>query len=135
MSQRGFTINELMVTLATMLVMMGTVGGIGMSMHQRNRTTAAYAEDLSGLRRAARHLQEDLRGASSLTDVAYRLEDGALLRGDRSILRNVASFALTAEDGLARVRIQLAPRSDAPTRREAVLDFRVRMRGPREGPR
>ena len=135
MSERGFTLNELMISLVVILVTMGTVGGIAMSMHQRERTTAAYAEDLGGLRRAVARLQEDLSRASALDDVAYRLEGGVLLRAGEPLLRNVASFALTADGSLARVRLQLAPRSDAPTRREAVLDFRVRLRGPKGGER
>jgi hypothetical protein len=48
------------------------------------------------------------------------------------VARHVAVLTVRAEGRLARVHLELAPRSDAPTRRQAALDFDVLMRGSEE---
>ena len=128
MRSRGFTIAELMVSIAMLLVVSGIVGGVVMSMSARDESTAAYAHDLSSLRRAARTLEADLRAAPSLAGVDYKLKDGTLLRAGKPLLSRVASFELTADGPLARVNLALAARSRTPTRL-ARLAFDVRMRG------
>lgn len=127
---RGFTILELMIVVSMLTVVGATFLGAATTIHREERHSAAYAQDLAGLRRAVQLVEHDLRDAGTTQDVDYRLEDGVLRRGDTPIARNIALFDVSAaSDGLARVRIGLAPRSDAPNRREATLDLVVRMRG------
>ncbi len=128
MRSRGFTITELMVAIAMLLILSGVVGGIVMTMRARDESTAAYAQDLSGLRRAARALETDLRAAPSLSAVDYELKDGTLLRWGKPLLTRVASFDLKAHGALARVQLTLAARARTSTRL-ARIAFDVRMRG------
>jgi prepilin-type N-terminal cleavage/methylation domain-containing protein len=123
----GFTLIEVLIVVTLMVAVTGTFGAVAGTIHARDRTTAAYAEDLAGLRRAVRTLRSDLRAARSTADLDWHLEGGVLRRGSRVIARHIAAFGVRARGSLAQVRIALAPRSDAPTRREAILDFAVHM--------
>jgi len=127
---RGFTLVELMVAVSVLGVVLATMGGVAATLHREERTSNAYVEDLAGLRRAVRAVEADLRLAATTDDLDVRLEGGVLYRGGSVLARNVALFEVAeAGDGLARVRIGLGRRSDAPHRRDAVLDLRVRLRG------
>lgn len=127
----GFTLLELMVVVCMMTVVLATMGGVGATIHREERHCAAYAQDLANLRRAVRLVERELRAADSAGDLDVRLDDGVLYQGGTVIARHIGVFEIEpAGDALARVRIGLAPRSDAPNRRDATLDLIVRMRGP-----
>ena len=84
------------------------------TIHRRDRETAAYAEDLAGLRRAVRTVQADLREARSVQDLEYRVDGHTLLREGQVLARNIELFTVKRVGKLAQVYISLAARSDAP---------------------
>ena len=128
---RGFTLIELMIAVCMLTVVFATMGSVGATIHREERHCAAYAQDLANLRRAVRLVERELRAAASTGDLDVRLDDGVLYQGGTVIARHIGVFEVEAQDdALARVRIGLAPRSDAPSRRDATLDLVVRMRGP-----
>ena len=97
--EAGFTLYELLVVTAMVVVTSGTMAGVAWTMHRTERHTAAYVADIHGLRRAVRVLDEDLRGAAHVEGhvvdgVRYRLEEGCLLRGERVLARNIAAFSM-----------------------------------------
>ena len=127
---RGFTLLELMVVVCMLTVVFATMGGVAATIHREERHAAAYAQDLANLRRAVQLVERELRAADSTGDLDVRLEDGVLYQGATVIARHIGVFEVEPEsDSLARVRIGLAPRSDAPNRRDATLDLVVRLRG------
>ena len=130
--RRGFTLLELMVAVSMLTIVGATFLGVARTVHREDRHSAAYAQDLAGLRRAVQLVERDLREAQSLEDLDMRLDDGVLYRGEKAIAHRIGTFDVDVkreQSQLAHVRIGLAPRSDAPNRRDATLDLFVRMRG------
>lgn len=130
---RGFTIVELMIAAsafgAVVLVATGLVGSI----RATERFSTEYGGDLHGLRRAVRVIEADLRAAADVADLDVRLDGDRLVRGDRTLARNVSEFEVVRDGSLARVRIALGSRSSSP-RKRGELTFTVRLRNA-EGPR
>jgi type II secretory pathway component PulJ len=125
----GWTLLELMVVVVVGAGLGGTVLGASSMVHREERLAAACATDLTGLRRAVRVLENDLRQGRDPAALGWRLTaEGALQRGDRVLARNVAHFELERDGSLTTVYLALGPRSDAPHRREAALELRVRAR-------
>jgi len=127
--QAGFTLMELMIVIA----MVGFVASIGGAMagalHHTDQQTAAYVDDVGDLRRAVRAVERDLRAAASLEALDYRLEDDRLLRNGHELARRIGRFEMTEVDGLATVRIGLAPRREVASRKAPVVVLKVRLRG------
>jgi hypothetical protein len=117
-----------MVVVGVLAAVMATLAGLAHALHRADRTSAAYVQDLEGLRRAVVSVEGDLRAARSVDELRYRLVGDALKRDGRIVARRIARFELTQEGALATARIGLLPRTEAATR-AAVVTTRVRMRG------
>lgn len=124
----GFTLIELLVVISVM----GCVGTIlvGAVAHVRaeERLSAACADDLTGLRRAARLLREDLSEVEHPTDLAWRLDRGILERQGVAVARNVSLFEVIWEEDLLTAQLALGKRSDSPHRRDVAVDVCVARR-------
>ena len=132
--RRGFTILELMIAVSMLTIVSATFLGVASTVHREDRHSAAYAQDLAGLRRAVQLVERELREVQSLEDLDIRLDGDVLYRGETAIAHRIGTFDVDVDvkreqSRLAHVRIGLAPRSDAPNRRDATLDLFVRMRG------
>ncbi len=126
--ERGWTLIELMVVVTLITATGGTVLGVASHVRGEERHSAACANDLQDLRQAVRVLERDLRESSVPPALDWHLEDGALRRGARTYARNVARFDVSWKGDVASVHVALGPRTDAPSRRTATLDLRVRRR-------
>lgn len=124
----GFSLYELMVVTALLVTVTATIAGITHAVHRADRVSAAYVEDLAGLRRAVATVERDLRAARSLDDLDYVLDLDMLLRGDEVIARRIGTFELMQEGGVVTARIGLLPRAEAPTR-AALIVTSVRLGG------
>ena len=127
--EAGFTLMELMVVIMLVGLVATICGTMTGALHRADRHTAAYVDDVGDLRRVVRALERDLRAAASVHELAYRLEDGRLLRDGHELARNIALFELDEANGLATARIGLAPRRDVASRRKPVVVVKVRLRG------
>jgi hypothetical protein len=128
--QAGFSLYELMIVTALLVTVTGTIAGITHAVHRADRVSAAYVEDLAGLRRAVATVERDLRVARSLSDLHYVLDLDMLKRGDDVVARRIGTFELKEEDGIATARIGLLPRAEAPTRAATIVTS-VRLGGSR----
>jgi prepilin-type N-terminal cleavage/methylation domain-containing protein len=126
---RGFTLIELLVVIVVMTTVTGSVLTVASTVHREERLSAAYAQDVHGLRRAVQALERDLRTAPGPKAFSWALRDGDLCRDGALLARNVARFDVEWEAERATVHLALGPRSDAPHRREAVLRLVVKRRG------
>ena len=131
---RGFTLIELMVVTATMVSVGGTFLTVAATLHREERLSAACAEDVREVTRALQAIEDAVRAARRPEDVDAELVGKELRVGGRPVARNVASFQVAWRDRRATVRLVLGARSDAPHRREAVLETVV-YRRPHEGSR
>lgn len=123
--QAGFTLIELLITVVLMTSVGAALHTVGTTIHSRDRLSSAYAQDLSGLHRATQRLEADLRHDAEVARAIWRLDDTTLRRGDEVVARNVDSFEITQRGALSTVTLRLAPRVQAPGRREAVVRFAV----------
>lgn len=123
----GFTLQEVMIVTTLLGLVAGTVAALTGGLHRADRVTAAYVEDLAGLRRAVVAVERDLRGARSIADLRYELADDVLWRDRVVLARRIARFEVTEENGVATARVGLLPRAEAATR-EAVIMTSVRLR-------
>jgi hypothetical protein len=121
-----------MVVVAVLVTVVATVGGLAQALHRADRVSAAYAEDLAGLRRAVTSVERDLRAARSVGELAYELDGDMLRREGRVVARRIALFEVAEENGVATARIGLRARAEAATR-AAVVTTSVRMRGGEAG--
>jgi prepilin-type N-terminal cleavage/methylation domain-containing protein len=129
---RGFTLPELLATLAAMGAFGAAVTAVGQRMSQESKADAGRVTDLAALRRAARLLEDDVRaGRDPVAEGWFRIGD-QLRRRDVVVARSVAAFDVRQEGGLWHVSITLAPRTSEGPRREARLDFTVRARAPED---
>jgi prepilin-type N-terminal cleavage/methylation domain-containing protein len=126
--EAGFSLYELMIAVAVLGVITAAVAGIAHAVHRADRVSAAYVEDLSGLRRAVVSVERDLRAARSLADLRYVLDVDALKRGEAVVARRIRTFELVQAGEVVTARIGLLPRAEAPTR-EAVVVTSVRLGG------
>jgi len=126
----GFSLYELMVVTTVLVTMTGTIAGITHAVHRADRVSAAYVEDLAGLRRAVNSVERDLRAARSLEDLHYILDLDMLKRGEVVIASRIGTFDLTREGEVVTARIGLLPRAEQATR-AAVVTTSVRLGGPR----
>jgi len=127
MRERGFTFYELMVVTVVMGMLAASTAGLAAALHRSERTAAAYVDDVTGLRRAVRALEDDLRAASSVAGLPYELADGTLRRDGEVLARNIAVFEVAQEGRLARVRLGLGPRRGGASARRAVVELAVRL--------
>jgi type II secretory pathway component PulJ len=126
--EAGFSLQELMIVTGVLVSVMAAVGGLAHALHRADRVSAAYAEDLAGLRRAVTSVEHDLREARSVAELAYELDGDLLRRDGRVVARRIALFEVLAEGRVATARIGLRPRAEAATR-AAVVTTCVRLRG------
>jgi len=123
----GFTLQEVMIVTTLLGLVSATVAGLAAGLHRTDRVTAAYVEDLAGLRRAVAAVERDLREARSIAELRYELADDVLWRDRVVLARRIARFDVTEENGVATARVGLLPRAEAATR-EAVITTSVRLR-------
>lgn len=128
--EAGYSFYELMVVTALLVTVTGTIAGITHAVHKADRVSAAYVEDLAGLRRAVAAVERDLREARSVEDLDYVLDLDMLKRGDIVLARRIGTFELTQDGAVVTARIGLVPRAESPTR-EAVVVTSVRLGGMR----
>jgi len=126
----GFSLYELMIVVAVLGVMTGAIAGLTHAVHRADRVSAAYVEDLAGLRRAVTSVERDLRAARSVKDLDYVLDLDMLKRGETILARRIGTFELVQDGDVVTATIGLLPRADAPTR-EAVVVTSVRLGGKR----
>ncbi len=124
----GFSLYELMIVVAVLVTLTAAVAGITHAVHRADRVSAAYVEDLAGLRRAVTSVERDLRAARSLEDLRYVLDLDMLKRGEAVVARRIGTFELLQEGDVVTARIGLLPRAEAPTR-AAVVVTAVRLGG------
>ena len=128
-SSRGFTLAELMVTLAMTGAFGATLTAVSMRVNDEQKAAVGRQADLDGLRRAARLLDDDLRAGKDPVAERWHLDRNELLREHEVVARSVAVFDLTRDGELWHVRIGLKPRAAAEgVRRECVLEWTVRAR-------
>ncbi|MDJ0976013.1 MAG: hypothetical protein QNJ98_16260, partial [Planctomycetota bacterium] len=124
----GFTLLEVMITVVLMTSVGAALHSVGTTIRDRDQLSSAYAQDLSGLHRATRKLEADLRHDAAVARAVWRLDGTTLRRGDEVVARNIDAFEITQRGALSTVTVRLAPRVKAPGRREAVVRFAVRER-------
>jgi len=103
--QRGFTLLELMGSLALIGAVSVVAGGFAFHAKETTELGSLYAGDVAETRRALDAVERDLRGARGVRpganslvvvtdagDVAWKLDGHSLLRGDAVLARNVANF-------------------------------------------
>jgi prepilin-type N-terminal cleavage/methylation domain-containing protein len=128
--EAGFSLYELMIVVAVLGTVVGTIAGITHAVHRADRVSAAYVEDLAGLRRAVVSVERDLRAARSLADLQYVLDLDVLKRGEAVVARRIGTFEIVQDGEVVTARIGLLPRAEAATR-EAVVETSVRLGGRR----
>lgn len=133
MSRReaGFTFVEVMLYVVLFGAISTTVAGITHAIHRTDRATAAYVDDLDGLRRAIRLVENDLRHAKSVHALKWELKDGVLRRDGEEIARNIAAFDLDLDERFVTVTIAPGSRADVTPTRRPLVTTRVRLRRPR----
>jgi len=125
MTRRGFTLMEVMIATALVAIVTGSLSLMAWSFHKIETTSRAYHDDLAGLRRAVQAVERDLRADSG---ARYEL-DGTTLRRDGAVVaRRIAVFEVEHDGPLATIRLELAPRSTAPSPRRARIEAEVWMR-------
>lgn len=129
----GFTLIELLVAMVATAGAIGASAAVVSTIVREERVSAGYARDLDGLRRAVTALETDLRAARSLDDLGWRLDGDRLLRGDETVARRIAEFAVTADGDLARVAIAPVPRGGGAPRPSGRILLTVRMRNAGSG--
>jgi len=132
--EAGFSLAELMIVTVLLVIVTGTLAAVARTIHLTDRQSAAYVDDLDGLRRAMRALERDLRAARHaneifVDDTSWTHVNGNLWRNQALVARRVETFEIRVERGVATVRLALAPRADVPAARRPVLETRVRLRG------
>ena len=122
---RGFTLIELGIVVVLVAAIAVISGGMVVTLRTSERRTRAYADDITGLRRAVRAIETDLRANRSDT---CRLVDGELLRGDVVLARRIGRFEIHREGDVWVARIGMKPRRESGQARKPVVTVRVRPR-------
>ncbi|MCR9247679.1 MAG: prepilin-type N-terminal cleavage/methylation domain-containing protein [bacterium] len=127
-AERGFTLPELMVSVALLAILSGVAAGIGSQAWQEHETLSGYQADVADVRRALATVEVDLRDAGQVDRrsedfvvttpterVTYRHRDHELQRIDaagrvQTLARCFAGFAIRTEGALAHVNLVMRPR-------------------------
>ncbi len=123
-ARRGVTLFELLVSLALTSVVAACVLTLFVSMHAREASAGARAEQLRHARAASDALAAAVRSAHEIRvddgalvadGVVWRVRDGALERGGVAVVRGMASAEVaTCTDGTFRIAVTpSAPAADA----------------------
>jgi len=96
------------------------------TLHRSERLTRAYTDDVSGLRRAVRAIEADLRADRG--DTCRLDDDGNLLRGEFVLARRIERFDVEREGNLWVARIGMLPRRETGAARRPLITIRVRPR-------
>jgi prepilin-type N-terminal cleavage/methylation domain-containing protein len=142
--QRGFTMIELMGSLAIIGSVSVVAGGLAVHATHLRDLGAAYAADVSESRRALDAFEADVRSAHDVASaestctvtrdagvVVWTLSGQSLRRGDAVLARNVASFGVRRDGSLVTAVITLGRRSP-DARDTACVETAVAMRAARE---
>lgn len=152
--QRGFTLVELMVSVAVLAILGVVAHGLGGTMEHERRSTLGYQDDLRDCRRALADIERTVRSAHGFDVESNRLTlrttagpieyfvQGAELHRvtgateSRVLARCIDRLEVEADGPLVRATLQLRPRAAAPANpdRRARLVTSVAMRN-REGGR
>lgn len=116
---------ELGIVLVLFAVVTGISSGVIFTLHNSERRTRAYTDDVSELRRAVRAVEAELRANRGDT---CHLDAGVLRRGDRVLARRISRFEVKREGPLWVARIGLQSRSETGAKRKPVITLRVRPR-------
>ncbi|MFK7740528.1 MAG: prepilin-type N-terminal cleavage/methylation domain-containing protein [Planctomycetota bacterium] len=144
-SQDGFTITELMITVAILAVFSATAVGLAERSYQEHAAVTKYQSDVAECRKALRSLEQHARAAQDVTAtadgvvfsigaqrIAYSVADGELrIRGrdgEHVISRCVASLDVSTRGRLVDLSITLRRRSDRPTKTPATIATSIAMR-------
>lgn len=127
-SSRGFSLPEMMVTLAMTGAFGATLTAVSMRVNDEQKAAVGRQADLDGLRRAARALDDDLRAGLDPEVEGWRLYRGELIRDREVMARSVAVFELLREGDLWHVRIGVKPRAAEGAGRDCLIAFSVRAR-------
>ncbi len=139
MSRRdaGFTLIELKVVIVVVALLYAVGAAFAVGVKRADRFSAAYTQDLSGLRKAVAQVERDLRGArtveigqgtATIDETVYRLEEGRLSRDEHFLASNIERFELSRQGDRVRILLRLGARNDAPQRREPEIVSHVRLR-------
>jgi prepilin-type N-terminal cleavage/methylation domain-containing protein len=114
--EKGFTILELMVTIAVIggasLAVVTSANGI----RQEDVASRAYCADVHGMRHAVRLLREDLRNAATVEELEWTFDGHRVSRGEREIVGNVREFEVTADGSRATARLVVGDGAEVAVR-------------------
>lgn len=128
-SDAGFTLLEILLVLGILAGFLLSLESVVQNAAAAVARTNECAREVSGLHRALRFLEPDLRGAEEVRTlptgevrvrrdgegIAYVLDRGVLLRrspqGTERLARGLSSFTVAEEGGLLRVTLGLPPRA------------------------
>jgi len=144
-TQRGFTMIELMISVAVLAIFSSVALSLGVQAKQEHQMVAAYHQDVRECRAALQSLEADIlaaRGVEVASDevtvlvgnqrVVYQLADGRLRvtrSGRERILANcIEALRVSSDRSLVTVQLQLRARSQTAARRAAVVSTSVAMR-------
>lgn len=138
----GFTLIELMISLALLSTTLGLLVTASIGTGRTAALSDGYVEDLRSLRTALRSVTDDVRGGTVVESkdgavtvtgpdrvVVYRLDaGGVLLRSDdadatrveRPVARRVAAFSVTPDGGAFDVTVELDRRDPRASGRARV---------------
>jgi prepilin-type N-terminal cleavage/methylation domain-containing protein len=125
---RGFTLPELMATLAAAGAFGAAITSVSLRIGEEGKLAVGRQADLDGLRKAARLLEADLRTNLSPEALGWSLDGDVLSRGTEVVARSVATFRTRLEHDVWHVWLAVKPRATEGPRREATIEWFVRVR-------
>lgn len=144
-SQRGFTMIELMISVAVLAIFSSVALSLSVQAKQEHQMVMAYHQDVRECRSALQSLEADILAASRVSTAAdevvltvggerivYQLADGQLCVTQdakrRVLARSIAALRVVSDQALVTVQIELRRRSQASPRAAAVVATAVAMR-------
>jgi prepilin-type N-terminal cleavage/methylation domain-containing protein len=125
---RGFTLPELVVSLAAVGAFGAAITSIVLRVRDEEKVAAGREADLESLRRVARLVEADVRGGLDLDAAGWRLVGDVLSRQGAVVARSIARFDARADGDCVRVSLAVEPRVVDGPRGEASLEWVVRAR-------
>jgi len=125
---RGFTLPEVMVSLAAMGAFGAAVTSVTLRVRDEQKVAAGRESDLVELRHVARLVEADVRAGLDLDDAGWHLRDGVLSRDGVVVARSVARFDWHPQGDCLRVRLTVTAGANEGPRREGEIDWVIRPR-------